>query len=54
MEEIFYKCDYEKRNDCAKDICQDLCFFTKNSNYSVDGKRYVYDDDIGDFKNLDS
>lgn len=50
---IFYICDFERNKECKKTTCQKLCFHTLNPEYSVDGKRYRFNVDKGEYENMD-
>lgn len=39
---FLYKCDPQKNNQCRKTDCQTSCFMTTHKEYSIDGKRYVW------------
>lgn len=44
-----FKCDSNKNTNCKKTICQGLCKFTTNQEYSIDGKTYAYDNTLQDY-----
>lgn len=44
-ENFLYRCDPEKNKECRKTDCQRSCFMTTHEEYSVDGKKYVWDRD---------
>lgn len=50
---IVYICDFERNKECKKTACQELCFHTLNPAYSVDGKRYRFNVDTGEYENMD-
>ena len=52
--QVVYKCDYKRNKECKKTMCQDLCFHTKNPDYSVDGKRYKYNADTDKLEAMDT
>ena len=41
---IVYLCDPEKNNLCRKTACQKECKHTTHKEFSLDGKKYRYND----------
>lgn len=49
--EFLYLCNPEKNTKCTKESCQmGMCRMTFNPEYSKDGKKYIFDDAINDFR----
>lgn len=40
---IIYKCDPNKNDICSKLDCQKSCFMTTHSEFSKDGKKYIWE-----------
>ncbi|MBR1736391.1 MAG: hypothetical protein IJ736_05175 [Firmicutes bacterium] len=50
---VVYKCDFKRNKECKKTSCQKECYYTCKPEYSLDGKKYGYNDIAVKFEEMD-